>query len=127
MPLEKTTSMSKAQAPKRGEVWDVNFDPSQDAEIGKRRPAVVISEDAIGRLPLRIVVPITEWKPAYATYPWFVHLMPSTTNGLPKESGADAFQVKSISERRFAKRRGVLPATEVDDIAAAIAICVGAP
>lgn len=119
--------MSKAQAPKRGEVWDVNFDPAQDAEIGKRRPAVVISEDAIGRLPLRIVVPITDWKPAYADFKWFVHLAPSTTNGLTKESGADAFQVKSISEKRLVKRRGQLPAVEVDNIAAAIALCVGTP
>ena len=119
--------MSKAPAPKRGEVWDVNFDPAQDAEIGKRRPAIVMSEDAIGRLPLRIVVPVTDWKPPYAGFPWFVHLVPSATNGLSKESGADAFQVKSVSEKRFVKRRGMLPAAEVDDIAAAIAICVGAP
>ncbi|MGA2621086.1 MAG: type II toxin-antitoxin system PemK/MazF family toxin [Thermoguttaceae bacterium] len=119
--------MSKHSVPKRGEVWDVNFDPAQDAEIGKRRPAVVISEDALGRLPLRIVVPIIDWKPAYANYQWFVHLAPSTANGLSKESGADAFQVKSISERRFVKRRGVLAAVDLDDIAAAIAICVGVP
>ncbi len=119
--------MLKAKAPKRGEVWDVNFDPAQDAEIAKRRPAVVISEDAIGRLPLRIVVPITDWKPAYEGYPWFVHLTPSATNGLLKESGADAFQVKSLSEKRLVTRRGVLTAVELDDIAAAIAICVGVP
>ena len=47
--------MSKAKKPKRGEIWDVDFDPPKGAEIGKKRPAVVISEDAIGRLPLLIV------------------------------------------------------------------------
>ena len=66
--------MPKVKTPKRGEVWDVDFDPPRGAEIGKTRPAVVISEDAIGRLPLRIVVPITEWNSRYATYPWFVQL-----------------------------------------------------
>ena len=105
----------------------MNFDPAQDAEIAKRRPAVVISEDAVGRLPLRIVVPITDWKPAYAGFQWFVRLEPGATNGLTKESGADAFQVKSISEKRFVRRRGTLVAAELDDIAAAIAICVGVP
>ena len=105
----------------------MNFDRAQDAEIAKRRPAVVISEDAVGRLPLRIVVPITDWKPAYAAFQWFVRLDPSATNGLTKESGADAFQVKSLSEKRFVRRRGVLAAAELDDIAAAIAICVGVP
>jgi mRNA interferase MazF len=119
--------MSKATAPKRGEVWDVDFDPSQGAEIGKTRPAVVISEDTMGRLPLRIVVPITDWKPAYAGYPWFVRLVPSSTDGLAKESGADAFQVKSLSEKRFVRRRGTLAAAQLDDIAAAVALCVGVP
>ena len=52
--------MSKAAAPKRGEVWDVDFDPPQGAEIGKTRPAIVMSEDTVGRLPLRIVVPVTD-------------------------------------------------------------------
>ena len=120
--------MSKAkETPKRGEVWDVDFDPPRGSEIGKKRPAVVISEDAIGRLPLRIVVPITQWTARYAGYPWFVRIAPTSTNGLSKESGADAFQVKSISEKRFARRRGALTTAELDDIAAAIAICVGVP
>ena len=119
--------MSKAPFPKRGEVWNVNFDPSQGAEMGKTRPALVISEDAIGRLLLRIVVPITDWKTGYANSPWFVQLVPSSTNGLSKESGADAFQVKSVSEKRFVKRLGTLTAAQMDDIAAAVAICVGAP
>jgi mRNA interferase MazF len=117
--------MSKVKIPKRGEVWDVDFDPPQGAEIGKTRPAVVISEDAIGRLPLRIIVPITEWDSRYATYPWFVQIAPTPGNGLTKASGADTFQVKSVSETRFVRRRGTLTPAQLDDIAAAIAICVG--
>jgi mRNA-degrading endonuclease toxin of MazEF toxin-antitoxin module len=31
---------------KRGEVWWVNFDPSVGGEIQKRRPAVIVSNDA---------------------------------------------------------------------------------
>lgn len=117
--------MPKTVTPRRGEVWDVRFDPSLGAEIGKCRPAVVISEDAVGRLPLRIVVPITDWKPAYVEYTWFVHLPPTKSNGLAKDSGADGFQVKSVSLGRFTKKRGVLQASQVEDIAAAIGICVG--
>jgi mRNA-degrading endonuclease toxin of MazEF toxin-antitoxin module len=49
------------------------------------------------------------------------------TNGLTKDSGADAFQVKSISETRFLDRLGELTPGQLDDIANAIAICVGAP
>lgn len=120
--------MSKTPTPKRGEIWDVNFDPSQGAEIRKRRPAVVISHASVGRLPLRIVVPVTDWKQVYSGdgWSWFVQLSPSKANGLSKESAADAFQVKSVSEKRLFRRRGVLEPDKVEDIAAAIAICVGA-
>ena len=45
--------MSTAPTPSRGEVWLVDFDPAVGAEIQKVRPALVISLDSIGRLPLR--------------------------------------------------------------------------
>lgn len=120
-------SKVKKPQPKRGEIWNVNFDPPTGAEISKVRPAVVVSEDSIGRLPLKIVVPITEWNSNYISYPWFVHIAPNRTNGLIKDSGADAFQVKSVSLNRFCTMRGKLTPSQLDDIAAAIAICVGTP
>src|SRR5436190_10864814 len=119
--------MAKAKLPQRDEVWLVNFDPSTGAEIRKIRPAVVLSVDAIGRLPLRIVVPVTDWKPHYANFPWFVHLRATSANGLAKDSGADAFQVKSVAEARFVQCIGVVTPGQADDIASAIALCVGAP
>ena len=119
--------MTANPTPLRGEVWRIRFDPAEGDEIKKVRTAVVISENAVGRLRLKIVVPITEWKQRYASYPWFIHLAPSPTNGLTKDSGADAFQVKSVSESRFLDRLGELTPGQLDDIANAIAICVGAP
>jgi mRNA interferase MazF len=119
--------MAKAQRPRRGEIWTVRFDPSVGAEIRKLRPAVVVSADTIGRLPLRIVVPITDWQAAFGSLPWFVHLPLSPTNGLTGDSGADAFQVKSVSENRFIRLVGVVTSSQVDAIAAAVALCVGAP
>jgi mRNA interferase MazF len=113
--------------PRRGEVWNVRFDPSVGAEIQKVRPAVVMSLDSVGRLPLKIVVPITDWKPAFANFAWFVHLPATPDNGLTKESGADAFQVKSLSETRFLDKLGELTAGQLDDIASAVAACVGTP
>jgi mRNA interferase MazF len=118
-------TMPSSAAPVRGEVWWIRFDPSVGAEIQKLRPAVVVSTPAVGRLPLRIVVPITDWKPAYAGFPWFVSLAASTQNGLSKDSGADAFQAKSVALGRFEQRLGTLSAEETDKIAAAIALCVG--
>jgi mRNA interferase MazF len=119
--------MSIAPTPKRGEVWLIDFDPAVGAEIQKIRPAVVISLDSIGRLALRIVVPITDWKSHYASWPWFVELAPTSLNGLHKFSGADAFQTKSISEHRFVRKLGEVYGQQLDAIADAIAVCVGVP
>jgi mRNA interferase MazF len=119
--------MSMTTTPRRGEIWRVNFDPSVGAEIRKIRPAVVMSVDRVVRLPLRVVVPLTDWKPQYAQYPWFVRIRPNANNGLTKDSGADAFQVKSVSEARFVQCPGSATAQEIDAIAAAIALVVGKP
>lgn len=119
--------MSIAPTPKRGDVWLIDFDPSVGAEIRKIRPAVVISLDTVGRLPLRLVVPITDWKSTYSNYPWFVELLAAPTNGLTKDSGADAFQIKSVSLSRFVDRLGEVTPAQLDEIAEAIALCVGVP
>ena len=47
---------------RKGEIWLINLDPTVGAEIRKTRPAVIVSEDAIGVLPLRVIVPLTDWK-----------------------------------------------------------------
>ena len=84
-----------------------------------------MSNASVGRLNLRIVVPITGWRPDFEFLHWFVHLDPNADNGLTKESGADAFRVKSLSLDRFRTRLGILTPEETADIAAAIATCVG--
>ena len=119
--------MSTVPTPKRGEIWLVDFDPSVGAEIRKVRPAVVISMDTAGRLPLRVVVPVADWKPQYAGYAWLRFIAATANNGLSKDSGADAFQVKSISQSRFVHRLGTASAVELDAIATAVCLFVGGP
>jgi mRNA interferase MazF len=121
------THRSKTEpAPTRGEIWWIRFDPCQGAEIGKARPAAVVSVPSVGKLPLRIVVPITEWSPKWATVPWLVLLKKTNRNGLEKDSAADCFQVKSLSMKRFGSRMGLLTADELDQVCAGVALCVGA-
>ena len=108
----------------RGDVWLVNLDPTIGQEIKKTRPAVVVSSNSIGKLPLKIIVPITDWKPPYANYPWMVYLEPDQQNGLSKKSGADTFQVRSVDQARLTQKLGQLPEPVMEVIAAGIAICV---
>lgn len=111
--------------PCRGEVWIIRFDPSIGDEIQKERPAVVVGLDGINRLRLRIIVPLTKWKPDYSMHVWKIHVLPRDENGLSAESAADCVQVKSLSVNRFVRKLGFLTTNELEDIAAAVALCVG--
>jgi mRNA interferase MazF len=60
----------------RGEIWLVRLDPTVGTEISKTRPAVIVNDNAIGILPLKVIVPITDWKKTFVTRPWMVYLEP---------------------------------------------------
>lgn len=109
----------------RGEIWNVNFDPQIGAEVQKVRPAVVMNIASAGRLPLRIIVPITTGNPGFKNYFWMVSIPATSSNRLDHDSYADAFQVKSVSIDRFVDKRGVLTSQQLDEIAAAVVLCVG--
>jgi len=46
---------------KQGEIWTINLDLSVGAEMKKTRPALIINTDSLGKLPLKIIAPITDW------------------------------------------------------------------
>lgn len=110
--------------PRRGEVWLVDLQPIIGAELDKVRPAVVISSDAIGVLPVKLVAPITSWKPRFERNIWHIWLIPDALNGLDNESAVDALQVRSLSVERFRKRLGRLSANTMAEIAAAVAAVI---
>ncbi len=111
-------------SPRRGEVWLVNFDPTVGAEIRKTRPAVVVSSDAVGKLPIKLIAPITDWKDHYSANIWHVRLDPDDANGLTKPSAVDALQLRGMDVQRFVRRLGRLRAALIEEIAAAIAAVV---
>ncbi|MBM2813396.1 MAG: mazF [Ignavibacteria bacterium] len=109
---------------KRGEIWAVDFNPTIGAEINKIRPAVIISDDNIGILPLKIIIPITDWKLEFTNYSWMTKIQPSKINNLSKNSCADSFQVKSLSINRFIHKIGKVTKEEIEEIVAGVGICV---
>jgi len=90
---------------KQGEIWLINLDPAIGAEIKKTRPAIIINHNALGKLPLKIIVPVTEWKDRYGAAPWMVKIEANKENGLSKTSSIDCFQIRSVAEDRFLKKR----------------------
>lgn len=111
-------------SPKRGEVWQVDLDPTVGSELQKSRPCVVVNADGVGRLPVRLVVPLTGWKPAYGGYPWCVQMNPSAATGLTKASAAGTFQMRAVSVLRMSALLGQLPEATMAAIARAVAVCV---
>ncbi len=87
-----------------------------------RKTGHKIRDDAVGVLPLKVIVPITDWKEHYAVAPWMVRLDPDKENGLYKVSSADAFQVRSVSQERFTRRLGELNNKAMNEISGALAV-----
>jgi mRNA interferase MazF len=112
---------------RRGEVWLVSFDPTIGAEIKKTRPAVVISSDSVGRLPIKLVAPITDWKDYYTHNIWHVRIDPDTNNGLSKVSAVDGLQLRGMDQRRFIRKLGRVSADTLEEIVLAVATVIEYP
>lgn len=112
--------MPKNNLPCRGELWDVSFDPTLGAEIRKTRPTLVISSDFVGRLPIKLVAPLTDWKPNFATDVWHVRVDPSPENGLTKSSAVGVLQIRGLDVQRFVRLRGAISPEKMEEVTLAI-------
>jgi len=103
----------------RGEVWWVNFDPSQGMEIQKRRPAVILTVNALNRARgTVVVVPLsTSAKPR----PPIALPLPSAG----RDSIAVCDQLCAADKRRFGKKIGDLSAHDLAALTEAMRIILG--
>jgi len=109
-----------AAKPKRGEIWLVNLDPTIGAEIRKTRPAVIISSDSVGILPVRLIAPITGWDERYCGNIWHIPITPDETNNLSKPSAIDVLQIRGVDTARLIHRIGKLGHKTMRDITEAL-------
>ena len=105
---------------KQNEIWLIDLDPTKGSEIRKPRPAVIVNDNSLGRLPLRIIVPITDWNERYSYALWMIKLLPSPMNGLTKDSAVDCFQIRSVSETRFIRKLGQVDEYSMESIREAL-------
>ena len=116
---------SEAEHSRKGEIWYVRFDPIIGSEYQKTRPAIVINENFVGRSEMRIVVPVTRWKPEHQRWPWMISLRSNRASGLSSDSSADSSQVKSVSIERFERRIGKANDSQLLRILAAVILSIG--
>ena len=101
---------------KRREVWWVNFDPSIGGEIKKKRPAVIISNDASNKFLNRAqVVPLTS--KTERIYP-----SEAVVVFQGKERKAMADQLATVSKARLFRRADILSREDMRKIEQAIKI-----
>ena len=101
---------------RRCEVWWVNFDPSVGGEIKKKRPAVIVSNNASNKFLNRVqVVPLTSKTD---------RLYPSEAAVVfeGRESKAMADQLATVSKARLFRRADILSQQDMRKIEEAIKI-----
>ena len=90
----------------QGDIYLVNLDPVIQTEIGKTRPGLIISINAMNHhSPRLIVAPVTST--IGKVYPFEV-FVPAGAGGLQKDSKIMLDQLRSLDKKRLVKRIGAI-------------------
>ena len=110
----------------RGEIYLVNLNPVQGREQAGRRPVLVVSIDAINRLPLVVTVVVgTNGENVQRDYPTNIRVS-RAESGLPIETVFLCFQLRSLDPSRFVgPPSGKISGAVLARIEAAIRHCFG--
>ncbi len=90
------------------DIYLINLNPTKGAETKKARPCIIVSNNDIGVLPLKVIVPLIGHKENHNGKSWLVPIIPTLENGLSKISTADALNIRSVSDARIIKKIGVI-------------------
>jgi len=114
----------EVDAPRRGEIYLVNFDPTVGAEIKKTRPALVIQNDVANRYSAITIVAAISSKFSLPLYPTEVLVNPEES-GLDQPSVVLLNQIRSIDRQRLAKRLGRIGRPTLSRVDQALQISLG--
>ena len=106
--------MASAVNAARGEVWQVNLNPTQSHEQSGIRPALIVSEDTFNNGPadLVIVVPITS---VGKGIPFHVEIKPPE-GGLTMRSFIKCEEIRCVSKQRLSQRLGEVSKRTIENV-----------
>ncbi len=110
----------------RGEIYFVTLNPVQGREQAGQWPVLILSIDAINRLPLGVMVVVgTKGENVPRDYPTNVRIAPADS-GLPMETVFLCFQIRSLDPRRFPPIPvGKLSGRILEQVEQAVRYCLG--
>ena len=97
------------------DIYLVELDPTRGSEIKKTRPCVIVSNNDIKVLPLKIVLPLIGYDKKHNKM-WMVKIEPDTNNNLSKDSTIDPMHIRSVSHKRMIKKIGELSQEDFEKI-----------
>lgn len=111
---------------KRGDVYEVNLDPTVGAEIRKKRPALIIQNDVGNKFsPVTIVAPISSEKEITKPLPVMVFLQRGE-GGLKINSYVDCGQIRTLDKyKRLINKQGSLKSERMSEVCEALKISLG--
>ncbi len=112
---------TSAGFPLYGSVYDVTLDPVVGSEIGKRRPALIVSNNLNNEYASTVtIVPCTSQSTS-KVYPFEV-LVKAGIAGLTKASRLKTNQIRTVDKGRLVAFRGVLPVDYLEQVEKALKV-----
>ncbi len=115
------TSSNLTNSLRRGDIFDVDWNPARGSEQAGRRPGLVIQNDianAVSTYPVTIVCALSS---KIKGYPSMVRVEPSAENGLTEPSEVNAAQIMTVQKDRLVTRRGRLSGEDMKAVEAKLA------
>lgn len=109
--------------PKQGEIWWTDLEPVRGHEQGKKRPCLVVSDDAFNAIPHGLV-----WVVPVSSGPRRHNLTVEVTppeGGLKVSSVVLCHQLRTVSIERLGKRAGAVSPVTMREVMRRLAMVLG--
>lgn len=112
---------------KRGQIYEIDWNPARGSEQAGVRPGLVIQNDianAVSGYPVTIVCAVSS---KLKGYPSMVRVSPSQENGLTEVSEVNSAQIMTVQKDRLGSLRGRLSSADMAQVDEKLAYMLSIP